>query len=74
MDADFIREQIESLTPPRQPPTALIDRIMTRCWPGGPADRVEPVALSWLTRWGPGQHGEILPACTCAAGRCAVCN
>jgi hypothetical protein len=73
-DADFIRSQIESLTSPGQQPATVIGRIVARCWPGGSADRVEPVAVSWVRRWGPGRQIAILPVCTCAAGRCAACN
>ncbi len=49
-------------------------RIIGACWPGGPADRTEPVALLWVSRWRPLTAGTSLPACTCHTGRCLVCN
>lgn len=44
------------------------------CWPGGPADRTEPVALDWLRRWNPEQIKLELPACSCDNGHCVLCN
>lgn len=37
-------------------------------------ERTEPVAREWVRRWGPGRLGAELPGCSCAAGRCVVCN
>jgi hypothetical protein len=52
-----------------------LTRMLERsAWPGGHADRTEPAALEWVRRWGPGRlTGELLD-CSCAAGRCLVCN
>ena len=51
--------------------TGMLERS---AWPGGHADRTEPGALEWVRRWGPGRlTGEMLD-CSCAAGRCLVCN
>ena len=44
------------------------------CWPGGPADRTEPVARGWVSRWGPSCVGAVELECTCARGRCTLCN
>jgi hypothetical protein len=44
-----------------------------RCWPGG-GDRTEPGAMPWLRLWGPRGLGVLPPACSCADGRCLVCN
>ena len=44
------------------------------CWPGGAGDRSEPVALEWVRRGGPRVTVPLAPACSCAAGRCGVCN
>jgi hypothetical protein len=44
------------------------------CWPGGPDDRMEPVARAWVRRWGPRRVGAIVVECTCAQGRCELCN
>jgi hypothetical protein len=71
MDDDFIRQQIESAA--RERPTVL-RHIVATCWPGGTADRTEPAALGWLRRWRPATADLVLPACSCAGGRCAVCN
>ncbi len=49
-------------------------RIIGACWPGGPADRTEPVALLWVSRWRPIAAGTSLSACSCATGHCPVCN
>jgi hypothetical protein len=38
------------------------------------SDRHEPGAHEWLRRWSPTPARFIAPACTCAAGRCLVCN
>ena len=45
-----------------------------QCWPGGPEDRTEPPALDWLRQWRPAQALGVLPACSCRAGRCTICN
>ena len=44
------------------------------CWPGGPADRTEPVARTWVRQWRPARIGPLVVECTCAEGRCALCN
>jgi hypothetical protein len=51
----------------------LGEAIAGRCWPGM-GDRTVPVALEWVRRWGPGRITPALPACSCQAGRCPVCN
>ena len=38
------------------------------------SDRHEPAAHEWLRRWTPKPAHFVSPACTCAAGRCLVCN
>ena len=38
------------------------------------SDRHEPAAREWLRRWAPEPASFVGPACTCAAGRCRVCN
>lgn len=38
------------------------------------ADATHPVARDWVRRWGPARTATALPDCSCAAGRCSVCN
>lgn len=48
--------------------------LARRCWPVEPGDHDEPVAREWLRRWLPRPATIGRPACSCASGRCAVCN
>jgi hypothetical protein len=48
--------------------------LRNRCWPGGPADRSEPGARTWLRRWRPGRRAPAMEPCSCAQGHCPVCN
>jgi hypothetical protein len=43
-------------------------------WPGGTEDRTVPAAREWLARWRPARAAVAAQACSCAAGRCAICN
>lgn len=52
----------------------LADALRQRCWPGGGADRTEPVARDWVRLWGPQRLGAVVMRCTCAQGRCDLCN
>jgi hypothetical protein len=52
----------------------LVLRIGRHCWPGGPADRTTPITRNWLRSWGPGGVPPSAPGCSCAHGRCGVCN
>jgi len=52
----------------------LADSLHRWCWPGGGEDRTEPVARGWVRRWGPNLLDEIVVDCTCAHGRCSLCN
>ena len=38
------------------------------------SDRTVPPAHAWLRRWRPLAAPLLPPACSCAAGRCGVCN
>jgi hypothetical protein len=55
-------------------PHSLTARVIAWCWPGGPDDRSDRVALEWVRRWRPEKSGARLPLCSCETGRCAVCN
>ena len=75
MDRDELRHHIESASPygggyERR----LASLLVGACWPGGPEDRTEPLALDWLRRWHPERVGVELPACSCATGRCVLCS
>ena len=53
--------------------------LLARCGalpsaPDASADRTVPAAREWLRRWAPRTMAAPAPACSCAAGRCAVCN
>lgn len=70
-----IAAHIESLSSRDEPDTDRLVSMMLRCcWPGGTGDRTESVALEWVRRWGPRRAGPVPPACSCATGRCPVCN
>ena len=52
----------------------LVSAMFGRCWPGGPDDRADRGALEWVRRWGPRRVAPLSYPCSCAAGRCRVCN
>jgi hypothetical protein len=54
--------------------TRLASLIVSACWPGGPEDRTERVALDWLRQWRPEQIDAELPECSCSTGHCVLCN
>jgi hypothetical protein len=56
-DEAFVAGLLESIADGRA--ERLASTASTRCWPGGGADRTEPVALEWLRRWGPAPHDAI---------------
>jgi hypothetical protein len=75
MHDDFMREHIESVARRDEHRTLeAITHIVRVCWPGGPSDRIERGAVEWVRRWRPTVIGAALPACSCADGRCALCN
>jgi hypothetical protein len=75
MHDDLIRDHITRLAQrDEQAGRELTARVAGHCWPGGPADRTEPAALRWLRHWRPGRALAPIPVCSCANGRCAVCN
>jgi len=70
-----IAAHIESVSSRAQPDTVrLLAAMLCFCWPGGIGDRSEPAALEWVRRWGPRRAGPVLPVCSCAVGRCRLCN
>jgi hypothetical protein len=66
MDRDEIRRHIRSAAT-----HGVTRHIMPRL---SPEDRIEPAALRWLRRWRPERAAVSLPVCSCAVGRCAICN
>jgi hypothetical protein len=75
MDDERIRQHIEAASGrPARDTQRLTVQIAGFCWPGGSEDRSEPGALAWLRRWRPATGGAALPVCSCAAGKCGVCN
>jgi len=70
-----IAAHIESVAARDESDTSrLVSRMLGRCWPGGTGDRTEAGALEWVRRWGPRGAGAVPPVCSCAAGRCRICN
>jgi hypothetical protein len=66
---------VESVSTRAQTDTdRLISAMLRSCWPGGTSDRTESGALEWVRRWGPRAVGAMPPVCSCADGRCPVCN
>jgi hypothetical protein len=61
-----IRDHIEAIATARD-----VGRLLRG---GSPADRSHPAALEWVRRWRPDGAAAALPGCSCAAGRCALCN
>ncbi|MDQ3936818.1 MAG: hypothetical protein M3340_19545 [Actinomycetota bacterium] len=53
---------------------ALLESLHARCWPGGADDRLDRVAVEWVRRWAPSTLAAARVTCSCADGRCAVCN
>lgn len=52
----------------------LVSAALRRSWPGGSADSSEPWAREWVRRWGPKRTVIPVLVCSCAQGRCGVCN
>jgi hypothetical protein len=75
MDRDELHHHIESARPfGGADSRRLASLIVGACWPGGPEDRTEPGAFVWLRRWHPERIAAELPACSCDAGHCILCN
>lgn len=52
----------------------LTTRMVRACWPGGAEDHYQPASLEWLRYWRPQRFAAEIPTCSCATGRCTVCN
>lgn len=71
---DALESHVRAAARPRGESDLLTAELMDLCWPGGHADRSEPVARGWLRMWGPVKIVVALPHCGCAHGRCTICN
>jgi hypothetical protein len=66
---------IEALASRSEAETLRLARVLLRrSWPGDVADRREPGAVEWVRRWGPQGPAPLPPGCSCATGRCGLCN
>jgi hypothetical protein len=75
MDRDELRHHIELASPFGDSYSRRLTSLIIRaCWPGGPDDRTERLALDALRRWHPMQLVAELPECSCDAGHCVLCN
>lgn len=78
MDDDSLTHElalhIRAARRPEHEALLLADQLLRHCWPGGQADRSEPVARGWLRMWGPVKVIANVPACTCPSGHCTICN
>jgi hypothetical protein len=78
MDAELTRAQlaglIESLaTGGRADAARLAVALRRSCWPGD-GEGTDELARHRLRRSGPRAFMPVLLSCTCAAGRCRLCN
>jgi hypothetical protein len=61
-----IREHLEAIDAARD-----VSRLLRGA---STADRTLPAARDWVRRWGPSRTAAIVPDCSCAVGRCGLCN
>jgi hypothetical protein len=75
IDREELRHHIEAAAP-GDGATALrlASLIVGVCWPGGSEDRSERAAREWFREWHTEMIATELPACSCATGRCILCN
>jgi hypothetical protein len=52
----------------------LASVLRSWCWPGGLPDRTEPAGRAWMRQAEPACLDTVALECTCARGRCTVCN
>ena len=75
MDQDELRHHIDLASPFGHADSRRLTLLIIRaCWPGGPEDRTEPLALDALRRWHPVRSSAELPECSCDTGQCVLCN
>ena len=73
-DADrrLVTRALKAITERTDAQAEMLAEILAARWSA--TDHHDPAALEWLRRWTPKPAHLITPACTCAAGRCGVCN
>ncbi len=49
-------------------------RIFNACWPSGSEDQTQPFARLWFQTWRPAEVAPEFRSCSCATGRCLLCN
>lgn len=70
-----IAEHIEWIAARGAPDTEqLVAAMLRHCWPDASGGRSEPEARDWVRRWGPHRADALIPECSCAEGRCRICN
>jgi hypothetical protein len=74
MDDNELRKHIEAVDRPSAGERGFTARVLASFWPGGSEDRTNQAAREWVRRWRPQRAGTEIPTCSCAAGRCALCN
>ena len=90
MHDDTLDIHIRSAARPGVETERLLGDLVGACWPGGTADRSDPIARGWLRQFAAiiplGDASASLSMCACAAsaagvgvgagepGRCPACN
>jgi hypothetical protein len=71
-DHRLIARVVEAISDRTDAQGAALAVALAARW--SPPDRHEPTAAQWLSRWRPRPAHFPPPACSCAGGRCLVCN
>jgi hypothetical protein len=73
-DADerLVARVVEAISEQTEAQGAALAAALAARW--SPPDRHDPTAIQWLAHWSPRPAHFPPPACSCAAGRCLVCN
>jgi hypothetical protein len=71
---DAIHTHVRAAGRPGAETDRLLAKLAGTSWPGGTADRSDPIARGWLRHFGAIVPIVVPAACTCRRGRCAACN
>ena len=71
-DPRLVARVVEAIAGRTDAQGAALAAALAARW--SPPDRHDPAALQWLRRWNPEPAHFPAPACSCASGRCLVCN